>query len=750
MFAKKNLLFVLSILFVIVSCQKEYIEPIRLQEVSSFSQRSLHPNDCINDLFPELDSALNIAAVQLIYTAIIEVKGDSLLQYGEPAWAGTVGLDSIDALSGDVIHYAVIPHVIPGEGHVNSLFAMQYDQSLNFLYVVLPRDYIKNDTAISIMGDTFQMGQALELLEHLQYVLFCNVKSSQESQVRCVDPGCYDFKEKGWLGRFFSDVWGAITDFTGGISGGNPFDFGGITFDLNAGSGNPFTGNYGGGSTNSFLDVYLDRVDECLGMITPTDPDNTDPIDPVENPEDCIPLLRMYNCAGMSKLDVAWWMWYFHDTAGDGCNEEESVADFACSGDRQVASNRINSFRFLEARGLVNDWCQYEADVNAIDALKEAGIRIDDDLEECVVQQQGLAVQANNIIQALVSTENPAVVNQIVEEYVTDVLGSCPENLSVSETDLAKIQDYLKNHLDDENTDELHEFGTAVVSLLRFDNEINVDRVTELNDLLKTNPKLLIESCFTEQDQHDINFWSELGSFQPNQTILDILAAAEDGDEDDFEIQLLQDAGATRVNMDYFSINITQLPAGYNNIKDLFDHVRKDINIFVNPLMAIFTPITTDDMVLWASPDPWGALVSISIPLNDGTVVVSHTEYCCWIFSTVNAPWNGNSSNFADDNIHPVSGNRQFGFLTNTDGSYTIYTKGVDRMQSIFAPLVQFLAYAGSDALWSSFQTKTTEFINSNGGQSTVIPKETYRPKWNKVREALVSDQPLQVISCDN
>jgi hypothetical protein len=71
-------------------------------------------------------------------------------------------------------------------------------------------------------------------------------------------------------------------------------------------------------------------------------------------------------------------------------------------------------------------------------------------------------------------------------------------------------------------------------------------------------------------------------------------------------------------------------------------------------------------------------------------------------------------------------------------------------MQSIFAPLVQFLTYAGGDLLWSSIQTKTTDFINSNGGQSTIIPAETYRPKWSKVRAALISNQPLQVISCDN
>lgn len=106
------------------------------------------------------------------------------------------------------------------------------------------------------------------------------------------------------------------------------------------------------------------------------------------------------------------------------------------------------------------------------------------------------------------------------------------------------------------------------------------------------------------------------------------------------------------------------------------------------------------------------------------------------------------------DGQHPVSGNREFGYTQNTDGSYTFYTRGVDRITDpVDAAIAENLmdAFANPDALWTSYKQGIYDFVQSNGGQATV-PKTTdnkiYRPDWEKVKAVLNGSRPISDLGC--
>jgi len=64
-----------------------------------------------------------------------------------------------------------------------------------------------------------------------------------------------------------------------------------------------------------------------------------------------------------------------------------------------------------------------------------------------------------------------------------------------------------------------------------------------------------------------------------------------------------------------------------------------------------------------------------------------------------------------------VSGTREFGYVANADGSYTFYTRGVDRItQSINDLLVESKSFNEADNLWESFQAGIQNYANQNGG----------------------------------
>jgi len=215
----------------------------------------------------------------------------------------------------------------------------------------------------------------------------------------------------------------------------------------------------------------------------------------------------------------------------------------------------------------------------------------------------------------------------------------------------------------------------------------------------------------------------------------------------------IDNAYSSVVNMDYFGVRVNTLPVinGQRATPQQFlQYIRLNINSFVNTNNSRFTPYNyynIDDRALWASNNPLGAIVSIDIwgPRN-GSVIVSNYNSSSWTFSTLKDPFNG---------VHPVSGNREFGFTANSDGSYIFYTKGVDRLSAIWITASQPTTTTGipftqADALWSSFQEKMKLYVNDHGGSASANGiTETHRPDWSALKDVVDGKKPLSTLSND-
>jgi len=51
--------------------------------------------------------------------------------------------------------------------------------------------------------------------------------------------------------------------------------------------------------------------------------------------------------------------------------------------------------------------------------------------------------------------------------------------------------------------------------------------------------------------------------------------------------------------------------------------------------------------------------------------------------------------------------------------------------------------------LWESFQNKTKDFVNNNGGNSTIISPTKNRPDWDRVQQVLNGELPISDLGCD-
>ncbi|WP_260254746.1 hypothetical protein [Elizabethkingia meningoseptica] len=267
-----------------------------------------------------------------------------------------------------------------------------------------------------------------------------------------------------------------------------------------------------------------------------------------------------------------------------------------------------------------------------------------------------------------------------------------------------------------------------------------------------------------------IKKWLETAKFKPEKEQLDKLKSIVDISSSNSSVtpggitvqrvaslQKIDDAYSPAVNMDYFPVRVNQLPIinGIRSTPEQFlNHIRTNINNFVDKSYSEFTPYNNygvDDRALWNSSNPLGTIIKIDIKGPDnGSVIVTNYRSNKWTFSTIYEP---------KYKTHPVSGNRDFGFMQNTDGSYTFYTRGVDRLTTIDATTVQnseFLSYmmggspfSQADALWTSFQNKINNFVNNNQGSSSVAAQEIYRPDWAKVKAVIDGKAPLSSLSKD-
>lgn len=280
-------------------------------------------------------------------------------------------------------------------------------------------------------------------------------------------------------------------------------------------------------------------------------------------------------------------------------------------------------------------------------------------------------------------------------------------------------------------------------------------RFKGLSDALLQNPNLILNIPCSELDD-----WQTVAQHNIPQSVKDKLQNIKNQTSwwSNWQITDLDDGASSRINMDVFPVQISSLPNKPNTTQkytpeEFFNFFRLNLNLFAEK----FTPIVDsyygiNDLNLWNSSNPLGALLHIEIPIDNGTVICSGFGPKAWVFSTIKAPMS-----MGYDGIHPVSGNRLFGYYVDpNDNKMYIYTRGVDRVSQIatnFPNLANYLieegTFIGADKLWKGMQDKLSYYINSNGGNANKLPEKTYRPNYVKVRKYLKGQAPISSLGCN-
>ncbi|MCE3294826.1 MAG: hypothetical protein K0R65_540 [Crocinitomicaceae bacterium] len=248
----------------------------------------------------------------------------------------------------------------------------------------------------------------------------------------------------------------------------------------------------------------------------------------------------------------------------------------------------------------------------------------------------------------------------------------------------------------------------------------------------------------------EISSWKSLLNHQISKPVSDKIESLQK--EGDFEIQTLKNAGGKIINLDYFPVTIKAFPnnpeTGRVFTPETFlTYLRLHFNDFVNPKYAVFSPSKKtgfDEKALWESANPVGSVIHIHIPLpaGDGSVICTEFASDHWVYATLKTPWRPFSTGY--DGKHPVSGFRQMGFTRNNDGTFTYYTKGVDKMtakmQAKAAETFLKNPFKEADKLWESLRKGIYDFVVKNGGFAAPLdasPAEIHHLKWKEVKTCL-------------
>ena len=247
-----------------------------------------------------------------------------------------------------------------------------------------------------------------------------------------------------------------------------------------------------------------------------------------------------------------------------------------------------------------------------------------------------------------------------------------------------------------------------------------------------------------------VAFWSDLISFRPS-TAFQAAVVARDPSWFFHRIEGHASSFAHAsgdVNLDFYPIRVTRLPnkpgGGTYTAEEWLEYFRTHINDFIDTSYSRFAPYSTrygtgSQDAHWSSapPAPLGAVVSIDIPAisiggvtlarDDGSVGCAHSRSDQWVFSTLHTTRDGD---------HPVSGNRQFGFAFEDDGSVTYFTRGADRATGFLnnLPGANWAVFRGGHQLWLSFQRGMKSMVEARGGAATIERPYSNRVWWTYAR----------------
>ncbi|MGM9476099.1 hypothetical protein ACS5PU_06705 [Pedobacter sp. GSP4] len=304
---------------------------------------------------------------------------------------------------------------------------------------------------------------------------------------------------------------------------------------------------------------------------------------------------------------------------------------------------------------------------------------------------------------------------------------------------------------------ETKEFGKWAVGYLMENSNVNVNSIFEFREFIINNPLGLISDAPCDL----IKKWIATANFSPDLSIRSKLDQLKNSRLSQVligiqiaRIQKISDASSPIINMDYFPVTINELPIVNNQrlSADQFLHyLRVNLDQFTNQSKT-FKPYNNngiDDRDLWYSNNPKGSIIALDIsgPEN-ASVITSKSASNGWTFTTIYEPMYGD---------HPVSGHRDFGYITNANGTYTFFTRGVDRLTKVSGDIMEFLPrffginngvpFSQADGLWNSLQVGIKTFVDSHGGSAIIDQKEIKRTDWTLVKDVMEGRKPLSALS---
>lgn len=265
----------------------------------------------------------------------------------------------------------------------------------------------------------------------------------------------------------------------------------------------------------------------------------------------------------------------------------------------------------------------------------------------------------------------------------------------------------------------------------------NNKAIRNLKHSLNQNPYLLLKVPCKE-----ISEWKNLAQYEMKDSVTKRLNKVLK----DYRIQKLENAAGPIINMDYFSVTVSAKNIPHNwTATEYLANIRRRINQYTDGSVFKPYPGLKGEWKRWLSNDPLGSILSIQLMgsaewFDDGTVVTSGYESSTnsWIFTTLYT---------SEDDWHPVSGNRKFGFTKNNDGTVTFFTRGVDRLSNDWYKWGQKITgvpFGETDNLWSSFQ----DLIAADFNSATIHEPVTWRPNWAKVSAILQGNQSVSTLGC--
>ena len=355
------------------------------------------------------------------------------------------------------------------------------------------------------------------------------------------------------------------------------------------------------------------------------------------------------------------------------------------------------------------------------------------------------------------------------------------ENLEVLDWGLSFMSEYGC-------PEEIGNFVLEAFNLKKTDEEIVLERVEELYLELKANPNSLIDSC----PDFDLQTYSDLLNLEiPSSIINQLDSYGLCGTVDPtttintlspcFDIQTIEEGRTSIVNVDYYAIEIIQIP-DFNNDgtpdteAQLYQVFRDNFTDLASGMTTIsstncFVPVPgninatwefslydiNEDLPLWTSRSI-GAKFFIdananhlnSLVADDGAIITIQENEFNFIINTIKTP---------RSSTQPFSGKRMWGIRTNETGNLEIFTRAVDTAKpltlinifglELFNPNCDVKDYyVIADRTWTNLIDKVADFIINHNGEVSEKPSKVVHMDFKVLYDKLKSEIPVNFISC--